>query len=348
MSMLNMPTTVLIGFYFRRRRSLATSITKCGVGVGAVIYPPLVTHFLAQYGLRGSLLLCGGISLNTLAAALLLRPIAMYKRKDKDDCNKLRGSQISVHTSQASISSNSNHCDDKRVPGTDNARVQTAAEARRSCDSFQLNHDRKVKEKMCAHSDTDYSQKTAAESSQNNKDCNKHATTVDDDNGDDVNDTADCANTSIANTSIATEQEKRSLLSNPSVLSRATCADQCKTETRSTCVEIQMDSIVSACAKTGERSRGTHASEAADSHGFQEGLKQREKAGQQNLTFTNMQGTDPRKIHGERCYHENGFSLDSEQSLSKSAPNLFKASVCAESYRKRTTSFNDRATGHGR
>lgn len=82
--MLNMPITVLIGYYFRRRRSLANAITKCGVGVGAVAFPPITTYFLEEYGLRGSLLLMGGICLNTLIATALLRPTSYYtKRRQK-------------------------------------------------------------------------------------------------------------------------------------------------------------------------------------------------------------------------------------------------------------------------
>ena len=81
--MLCMPTTVLLGFYFRRRRSLANSLTKCGVGVGAVAFPPIVTYLLDQYGLRGSLLLMGGVCLNSLAAASLLRPVSFYKNRKR-------------------------------------------------------------------------------------------------------------------------------------------------------------------------------------------------------------------------------------------------------------------------
>ena len=83
MSMLNMPATVLLGFYFRRRRSLANSITKCGVGVGAVAFPPIVTYLLNQYGLRGALLLMGGVCLNTLVAAMLFRPTSFYKKRKR-------------------------------------------------------------------------------------------------------------------------------------------------------------------------------------------------------------------------------------------------------------------------
>lgn len=80
MSMLGMPITVLLGFYFRRRRSLAMSVMKCGVGAGAVAFPPIVTFLLNQYGLRGALLIMGGVCLNTLVGGSLLRPTSFYKK----------------------------------------------------------------------------------------------------------------------------------------------------------------------------------------------------------------------------------------------------------------------------
>jgi hypothetical protein len=81
--MLNMPAIILVGFYFRRRRSLANSICKCGIGVGAVAFPPLIPLFLQHFGLRGSLLLVGGICLNMLVAAMLLRPVSFYQKQKK-------------------------------------------------------------------------------------------------------------------------------------------------------------------------------------------------------------------------------------------------------------------------
>ncbi|KAL8595888.1 hypothetical protein ACOMHN_018200 [Nucella lapillus] len=88
MSMLNMPSTVLLGYYFRRRRSLANSITKCGVGVGAVAFPPFATFLLRHYGLRGAMLLMGAICLHALPAAMLLRPVSFYKKKKKHQQQK--------------------------------------------------------------------------------------------------------------------------------------------------------------------------------------------------------------------------------------------------------------------
>ncbi|KAK7097941.1 monocarboxylate transporter 5-like [Littorina saxatilis] len=79
-AMLISPGEVLIGSYFRKRRSLALPLAKCGSSVGNMLMPPLVTFFLQHYGLSGALLLTGALGLHCLPAAMLLRPVASYHR----------------------------------------------------------------------------------------------------------------------------------------------------------------------------------------------------------------------------------------------------------------------------
>ena len=51
--MLIAPGEVLTASYFRRHRSLALAIAKCGASVGGMTIPVLVTYMLSEYGLRG-------------------------------------------------------------------------------------------------------------------------------------------------------------------------------------------------------------------------------------------------------------------------------------------------------
>ncbi|PVD34236.1 hypothetical protein C0Q70_05504 [Pomacea canaliculata] len=74
------PGEVLVGAYFKRRRSLALAIGKCGGSVGSFAIPPLVVYLLQEYGLRGTLLVYGAICFHSLAAAFLLRPTSFYKK----------------------------------------------------------------------------------------------------------------------------------------------------------------------------------------------------------------------------------------------------------------------------
>ncbi|KAK7097940.1 monocarboxylate transporter 14-like [Littorina saxatilis] len=79
-AMLISPGEVLMGSYFRKRRSLALPLAKCGSSVGNMLMPPLVTFFLQHYGLSGALLLTGALGLHCLPSAMLLRPIESYHR----------------------------------------------------------------------------------------------------------------------------------------------------------------------------------------------------------------------------------------------------------------------------
>ncbi|KAK7097702.1 uncharacterized protein [Littorina saxatilis] len=80
MAMLISPGEVLIGAYFKQRRSLALSLAKCGASIGNMAVPPLVSFLLQEYGLSGTLLLYGGICLNSIPAALLLRPTSFFSK----------------------------------------------------------------------------------------------------------------------------------------------------------------------------------------------------------------------------------------------------------------------------
>ena len=52
-----MPFLVSVGFYFEKRRALATGIVLCGTGVGTFVFAPLTAWLLEIYGLRGTFLI---------------------------------------------------------------------------------------------------------------------------------------------------------------------------------------------------------------------------------------------------------------------------------------------------
>ncbi|KAH9409998.1 hypothetical protein TYRP_009747 [Tyrophagus putrescentiae] len=69
-----MQTPVIIAQYFTRYTATATAISYAGGTVGSFIFPPLIESVIANYGLKGSFLIIGGILLNGLPFAMLLRP----------------------------------------------------------------------------------------------------------------------------------------------------------------------------------------------------------------------------------------------------------------------------------
>ncbi|XP_037569328.1 monocarboxylate transporter 12 isoform X1 [Dermacentor silvarum] len=64
---------VVINKHFAKYLSSASGLNMAGHSVGGFILPPLLQLLFDQYGFRGALLICGGVSLNAVPAALLCR-----------------------------------------------------------------------------------------------------------------------------------------------------------------------------------------------------------------------------------------------------------------------------------
>ncbi|XP_050039003.1 monocarboxylate transporter 12-like [Dermacentor andersoni] len=62
---------VAINKHFAKYLSSASGLNMAGHSMGGFILPPLLQLLFDQYGFRGALLMCGGISLNAVPAALL-------------------------------------------------------------------------------------------------------------------------------------------------------------------------------------------------------------------------------------------------------------------------------------
>lgn len=65
---------VIINQHFVKYRATASGISYAGPTLASLIYPPVVEVLFAEFGLRGSLLLFGGIMLNAVAGAFVQRP----------------------------------------------------------------------------------------------------------------------------------------------------------------------------------------------------------------------------------------------------------------------------------
>jgi predicted MFS family arabinose efflux permease len=69
------PTAAMISLYFDKHRTLALGLASVGIGVGMLIYPPVIRALIHHYGWRGSLLVLGGIFLHSLPLSLLIQPM---------------------------------------------------------------------------------------------------------------------------------------------------------------------------------------------------------------------------------------------------------------------------------
>ncbi|CAL1541290.1 unnamed protein product, partial [Lymnaea stagnalis] len=81
-------TLTLVGYYFRRRRALATSLGLIGCSAGVVAVPPLVRYLREEYGFRGCFALVAGFELHAIIATVLQRPISSYTKRKRQGREK--------------------------------------------------------------------------------------------------------------------------------------------------------------------------------------------------------------------------------------------------------------------
>ncbi|XP_046338622.2 monocarboxylate transporter 14-like isoform X1 [Haliotis rufescens] len=67
------PSVVAVTVYFRKRRSLAISISAIGAGVGTMCLPQLYRALINQYGWRGIMMVLSGVALNLVVCGSLFR-----------------------------------------------------------------------------------------------------------------------------------------------------------------------------------------------------------------------------------------------------------------------------------
>ncbi|XP_046649914.1 monocarboxylate transporter 12-like isoform X1 [Daphnia pulicaria] len=75
------PLVVGVGYYFDKRRALATGITVCGSGAGTFVFAPVIYWLLEKYAIRGTFLILSGIYLNCAVLGSLLLPLKPQRRK---------------------------------------------------------------------------------------------------------------------------------------------------------------------------------------------------------------------------------------------------------------------------
>ncbi|XP_048772237.1 monocarboxylate transporter 9-like [Ostrea edulis] len=81
MGLIYLPSIVIIGYWFERKRAFATGIAVCGSGIGALIFAPINRQLLEEYDWKQSLVIVAGIVLNCAVCGALFRPIASVSKK---------------------------------------------------------------------------------------------------------------------------------------------------------------------------------------------------------------------------------------------------------------------------
>uniref|UniRef100_A0A0K2UYI8 Major facilitator superfamily (MFS) profile domain-containing protein n=1 Tax=Lepeophtheirus salmonis TaxID=72036 RepID=A0A0K2UYI8_LEPSM len=83
-----LPAVVAVGYYFEKKRALATGISVCGSGVGTFLFAPFATYLVSEMGWKGANLIFAGLCFNCAVAGALMRPlelVAVPNVKNEDE-----------------------------------------------------------------------------------------------------------------------------------------------------------------------------------------------------------------------------------------------------------------------
>ncbi|XP_067668826.1 monocarboxylate transporter 12-like [Haliotis asinina] len=79
---------ILLGQYFKKRRSLANGLALSGSSIGQFVLPPVIQFFLETYSLGGTVLLISGLYFHVTLFASLFRPVSFYQTDSQIDEDK--------------------------------------------------------------------------------------------------------------------------------------------------------------------------------------------------------------------------------------------------------------------
>lgn len=80
-----LPSIVIVGYWFNKKRALATGIAVCGSSLGGFALVPMCSILLEEYDWRGTTLLLGGFVINAAWAGALFRT---FEDADSADTKK--------------------------------------------------------------------------------------------------------------------------------------------------------------------------------------------------------------------------------------------------------------------
>jgi len=79
-----LPAVGVVGYYFDRRRALATGVCVCGAGIGTFVFAPLGSWLVENYGWKGANVIIGAIILNGIVFGLTYRPLLVCDLRSYD------------------------------------------------------------------------------------------------------------------------------------------------------------------------------------------------------------------------------------------------------------------------
>lgn len=79
----NLSAYTVIPHYFRRRIGMANALTTSGVGIGGIVWPPVVILLQEHYGFKGATLIVAAFTLNLCRAGTLYRQLQRSSNLNK-------------------------------------------------------------------------------------------------------------------------------------------------------------------------------------------------------------------------------------------------------------------------
>ncbi|GAB1601956.1 monocarboxylate transporter 13-like isoform X2 [Argonauta hians] len=78
-----LPSIVIIGYWFEKKRAFATGVAVCGMGLGTFIFPPFTEYLLQKYDWQDSVIIISGLILNCAVCGALFRPVRPRAKRMK-------------------------------------------------------------------------------------------------------------------------------------------------------------------------------------------------------------------------------------------------------------------------
>ena len=89
-----LPSMVMVGYYFEKRRPLAAGIASSGSGFGMLILAPLAAYLVNEYHWKGSLVILSGVMLQGVVLGSLMRPLEAPHSKTSQSESELTDEEL--------------------------------------------------------------------------------------------------------------------------------------------------------------------------------------------------------------------------------------------------------------
>ncbi|XP_048777144.1 monocarboxylate transporter 5-like isoform X2 [Ostrea edulis] len=83
-----LPSIVMVGYYFEKKRAFATGIAVCGSGIGGFVFAPLTAFLLERYSWQGTLWILSAVVLHAVVFSQAFRPLYNNKKTEDKKCYK--------------------------------------------------------------------------------------------------------------------------------------------------------------------------------------------------------------------------------------------------------------------